>query len=402
MIRVPASIAPRYKELAVRGEKVKKVVRTSATWVLLTDQALYCGEPLQRYRRADITGIEFDRAGAEPGTMFFMSGSEPLARIDFAGSDRALLGQVEQAFLPRKKVVRLLVEQDDFAPGEMVHGIVEVDWPKTAPVRGIRVGLVGTEETEISVSYQKSSTTFSEMDPQISEEWILFGGDRIGWGRAAGEALRAIFRKTNHPELAAGRHRFPFEIKLPADALPSYEGTHSKVKYRLYAVIDVPLGFDRIFEGILAVVEPREAKVVPVSYVSDQPAKGLMKSITADLRMGFQIRQVPYHYGENLNVRLRVENRSGKRIRAARIALSAVEDARADDYNRRIRTDLRNFALKFPDPAAESQDYAFDIAIPAWPVPFVGRYSRVDLWLSATLDIAWALNATIDVPLQIE
>src|SRR6185436_847915 len=145
----------------------------------------------------------------------------------------------------------------------------------------------------------------------------------------------------------------------------------------------------------------RETTVVPVSFVSDQPAKGLLKPITADLRMGFQISPVDYHYGENLKVRLRVENRSGKRIRAARINLSAVEAARAGNYNRQKRSDLRSFTLKFSDPDAESQDYAFDIAVPAWPVPFVGRYSRVDLWLSATLDIARALNATLDVPLEI-
>jgi hypothetical protein len=129
---------------------------------------------------------------------------------------------------------------------------------------------------------------------------------------------------------------------------------------------------------VIAVVEPRESMVVPGAYVSDRPAKGLMKPISADLRMGFQISPVPFHYGESLKVRLRVENRSKKRIRAARISLSSVENARADDYQRQTRKDLRNFTLKFPDPSAESQDYGFEIAIPAWPVPFAGRYSRVD------------------------
>src|SRR5262245_5400866 len=107
MARLPSSIGPRFRELADRGEKLKEVAQTSSTWIVLTDQALYCGEPLQRYPRADITGIEFDRAGTGPGAMLFMSGSEPLARIDFAGSDRSILAQIEKGFLPRKKVVRL-------------------------------------------------------------------------------------------------------------------------------------------------------------------------------------------------------------------------------------------------------------------------------------------------------
>lgn len=402
MARVPAAVAPRYKELSVRGEKLKGVFETSRTCILLTDQALYFGDPLERYRRTDITGIEFDRAGAGAGGMLFLSRSDTLARIDFTSLERPILARLEQAFLPRKKIVRLLVGQNDWAPGETVSGTVEVDWPRASPVRGIRVGLVGTEETSITLSSSNSSSTTSELDSQIAQEWILFGGERIGWSRAAKEALRAIFRKTNYPELAAGRHRFPFEIQLPVDALPSYAGTHANVKYRLYAVVDVPLGFDRVTEGVIAVVEPRGAKVVPVAYVHDRPSKGLLKPISADLRMGFQISPVDYHYGESLKVRLRVENRSKKRIRAARICLSSVEGARAGDHNRQTRTGLRAFTLKFPDPAAESLDYAFDIAVPAWPVPFVGRYSRVDLWLTATLDIARAMNATLDVPLEIQ
>jgi hypothetical protein len=401
MARVPAPVAARFKELATPGEKVKKVVRTSAGWIVLTPQALYCGEPLERHRRADITGIEFDRAGTGAGSMLFLSGSDLLARIDFHGDERSLLADLEQAFLPRKKALRLFVDRNDWAPGETVAGAVEVDWPRTAPVRGIRVGLVGTEETSITVSSGESNSTCTSMSYQIAEEWILFGVDRVGWGRAAGEALGTLFRKKKYPELKAGQHRFPFEISLPSDALPSYAGTNAGVKYRLYGVVDVPLGFDHVFEGAIAVVEPREAKVASVAYVHDCKAQGLLKPITADLRMGFQISPVDFHYGESLKARLRVENRSKKRIRAARISLSAVEDARAGDYSRQTRTDLRNFTLKFPDPSAESQDYSFEIAIPAWPVPFVGRYSRVDLWLSATLDIARAMNATLDVPLEI-
>ena len=385
----------------MRGEKVKKAVQTSSTWIVLTDQALYCGEPLQRYRRADLTGIEFDRAGTGPGAMMFMSESEVLARIDFAGKDRPLLAQIEKALSPRKRLLQLFIDQDDYAAGETVRGHVEVDWPKAGPVRGVRVGMSGTEETEISISDGEYSSTWTEAETQFAEEWILFGGDQIGWCQAAGEALRAIFRKTNYPELPAGRHRFPFEIALPSDVLPTYQGDYATVKYRLYAVVDVPLGFDRVFDGALTVVESRGAKVVPRTYVSDQPSEGFFKNLSADLRMGFQITSVPFHYGENLRFRLRVENRSQKKIRAARISLSAVEEARAGSYNRQTRTDLQKFSLKFSDPEATGHDYSFDVPIPAWPVPFAGRYSQVTLWLAATLDVARGFNTTLEIPIEI-
>src|SRR5690242_11064217 len=131
MARVPAPVAARFKELASPSEKVKKYVQTSAGWIVLTDRALYCGEPFERYPRSDITGIEFDRAGTGPGAMLFLSGSEPVARIDFTGAERPVLAELEHAFLPRRKGIRLFVDQNDWAPGETVRGTVEVDWPKT-------------------------------------------------------------------------------------------------------------------------------------------------------------------------------------------------------------------------------------------------------------------------------
>jgi len=403
---LPPDVESRYRELADRGEKLKTSARTSSTWVLLSDRALYLGDPLERYARRDITGIEFDRAGSGPGAMFFMSGSDVLARIDFEGPDRALLIPIEKALAPRRKLVRLLLDQEDYAPGETVRGHVEVEWPKASPVRGIRVGLVGTEETEIQISRgsgkNQSTTTYSEVDTQIAEEWILFGGERIGWLQAAKEALTSLFRRQGYEVLSAGRHRFPFKIVLPETALPSYEGTHATVKYRLYAVVDVPLGFDRLFEGVLTVVDPRERTVVPRTYEDERRAKGLLRKLSADLRMGFKITKAPYRFGETLQIRLRVENQSKKRIRSASFQLSAVEVARAQGYERETTSDVNTLVLKFPDPASENHDYQLNLPVPAWPIPYLGRHSRVDLWLSATLDVALGFNATISVPIEIE
>jgi hypothetical protein len=403
---LPPDVSARYKKLAARGEKLKMSVRSSSTWILVSDQALYLGEPLERHPRSAITGIEIDRAGVGAGTLLFMAEAEPLARIDFQGSDRRLLLEVEKALAPRKKQVRILIEQDDYAPGETVRGHVEVEWPKAAPVRGIRISLIGTEDTTISISRgsgdDRSMTTYREQDTQVAEEWILLGGDGIGWFRSAKEALTTIFGTQTYPLLKAGRHRFPFKIKIPPDALPSYSGQHASVTYRIAAVVDVPLGFDRLYEGVLAVVEPRAAAVVPRTYEDDRPARGFFKKISADLRMGFEIRKVPYHYGERIRVRLRVENRSQKRIRRVRFSFFWMEYARAEGYDREQRKDVENFNIKFPDPSAEAHDYNLDIAVPAWPVPYQGRYSRVELWLSATLDIALAFDATLTVPIEIE
>jgi hypothetical protein len=405
VIPLPAPLAEQFQSLCARGEKLKRTIRTSSSWILLTDRALYHGDPLERVSREDVTGIEFDRAGAGPGSMFFMSDSTPLARIDFAGRDRAPLLDLEKAMAPRKRLVRLFLGQGDYAPGERVSGHVEIDWPTPSPVRGVRVGLVGTEATEITVTSgfgdHKSSTAYDEQDTLVAEEWVLFGGDRVDWVEAARETLSSLFGAQKHPVLPAGRHRFPFEIALPGDALPSYEGSHATVRYRLYAVVDVPLGFDRVFEGALTVVESREARIAARSTEADRRAQGFWKKLSADLTMGIQIKSSPYHYGEKLKVRLRVENESAKKIRSARLVLSAVESARAGQHNRDTTTELSNLVLKFTDPGAQNHDYEFTLPVPAWPIPFAGRYSRVDFWVSATLDVARGFDETLAVPIEL-
>ncbi|MBI3856779.1 MAG: hypothetical protein HY293_13915 [Planctomycetes bacterium] len=136
--------------------------------------------------------------------------------------------------------------------------------------------------------------------------------------------------------------------------------------------------------------------------MQDQPSRGIFKNLSADLRMGLDIRRVPFQYGDLLKIRLRAENRGKKRIRCARCSLAAVEYAQAGGQDRQTRSELHYFTVRFPDPGAESQDYAMEVAIPAWPIPFSGRYSRVYFWFSAELDIARAFNASMEVPIEIE
>jgi hypothetical protein len=54
-----------------------------------------------------------------------------------------------------------------------------------------------------------------------------------------------------------------------------------------------------------------------------------------------------------------------------------------------------------PDPAAPAHDISFGFVLDPVPAPYQGDYSRVVHWLRAELDIKFAGDPVIQVPLEI-
>jgi hypothetical protein len=308
--------------------------------------------------------------------------------------------------IPRRREIRVLLDRDEYTPGQTVRGHVEVDWPRPRAVRGVRLALVGAEETRISVSRgsgkNRRTVTYTERDEIIAEEIILFGGPAVGDLQAVGEAFRRLVKPLDYPLLPAGRHRYEFDFRLPDDAPPSFEGSHARVAYELSARVDVPLGRDLSFEGLLPVVNPATLRIAPYRARGARPAEGFLRAFRAELGLDLELEGCRLLPGERLEGRLLVRNRSRKRIRGAGISLLGVERAEAAGHEREETFEIAKGYLPAPDPAAESQDILFGIRLEPCPVPYAGRYSRVDLVFAAELDIAMAFDARIEIPLEIE
>lgn len=363
----------------------------------LSDRALHIDG--LRIPRDRITGIEFDRK-AGPGAVLFLSGRDVLARVEFDAADRPALEEIKRALAPRRRKLRLLLEGEDFAPGETLGGRVELDWPKAAPVRGIRVEFTGEETTEIQrrrgSGDDERTVTYSECETVCADGRVLFGRRPISWVRAVGEGLSRLLRKADWPVLPAGRHSFPFEFRLPAGAPPSYEGRRAKIRYRLLAQVDIPLGFDLTSEGEIPVVGPREARLVCAPRRERREGGLLSAEVTLDLALE-ECRLRPE---ETLRGRLRVENHSKKKLRGATVSLRRVEDARAEGEAEETAEELASGYLKAPDPSASEQEVGFAIRLPE-VAPYRGRHSSVRLVFGAELDVAMGFDTKLEVPLRV-
>ncbi len=406
-VALPEAVERELLGLAQPGETLELAAPAGEQWVALTRQALYIGPPFRRVMRRWVTGIEFDRAGAGPGAMIFLGADGELARVTFAGMERVALAGVERRLSPPpgKRAIQVVLDQADFAPGERVSGRVLVDWPKARQVRGVRVGLVGVEESRVTVTRgsgkHRRRVTYRERTAIVENGRGLWGKPAIGWWSSMGEGIKRLWRKLDYDELPAGRHQYPFEFRIPGGAPPTYSGRHATVAYRLFAHVDVPLGFDLVHEGPLLVVARRGARMSAARHLHRQEAEGVLKAFRASLSLDLEVHDTEMRPGARIEGRVVVDNRSGKRIRAAVLELVGQETARARGHVETAAVVLQSGRLEARDPAAARQEIAFGIEIPRGAVAYSGERSEVYLFLRARLDIAMGFDAVVEVPLTV-
>lgn len=64
-------------------------------------------------------------------------------------------------------------------------------------------------------------------------------------------------------ELPAGEHNYKFEYTLPNGLPSTYNGTYGCIKYKIKAILDIPLGFDDEEVTILDITSPIDLNSLP-------------------------------------------------------------------------------------------------------------------------------------------
>jgi hypothetical protein len=307
---------------------------------------------------------------------------------------------------PGRRALQVLLDRNSYTAGETVSGTVELLLAKPLRTRGVRVYLEGSESTAIRVTRgmgkDETTNTYRSSRPITNQGFILFGGDRVGMLKAIGETLESLATSLHYPILPAGRHRYPFEFDLPTDALPTWSGNHASVAYSLRAEVDVPVGSDLTFNGILYVVAPESWSIIPARRSERQVPGGLLGAFQADVSMEFEFKGCPLRWKERLEGKLRIQNRSKKQIRGATISLMASEHAEASGYARDSTSRVLSGFFKTPDPTSPEHEVTFGFVLDPPLCPFQGAISRVVYWLEAEIDVKFASNPVIRLPLDLE
>ncbi len=281
------------------------------------------------------------------------------------------------------KAIKIELQREGYLPGEIVEGTVNLTIDKPVKARAVKLDVTGLEETRITVSHGKSSTTYREHNYILRDEIILHGPQ---------------FEK--NLELEQGNYVFKFEFKIPENAPPSYSGRHAFVTYKLIARVDVPLWLDIVDLKIIYVFRSREALKLltqPVYFQSDNYSQ------LHDDKPGFSIElpKTGYRAGEHIECAITLKNMQASKIRKIDVTLLGEEFARARGHTRSTTQYKHEIEIPVHDMIEGVPKVCF-LPIPTeLPSSYEGMYSNFRWAVEVGLDIPFGFDVKALHPIEI-
>lgn len=281
------------------------------------------------------------------------------------------------------KEIKIELHREGYLPGEIVEGAVNLTIDKPVKARAVKLDVTGLEETRITVSHGKSSTTYREYNYILKDQIILHGPQ---------------FEK--NLELEQGNYVFKFEFKIPEYALPSYNGRNAFVRYKLKARVDVPYWFDIVDKKSFYVFRDRAALKL-LTHPAFFQSKNYTQPHSKKPSFYVELPKAGYKGGEAIECILTLKNMTASRIRKVDAKLLGEEYARARRYTRTKTHHMHEIEIPVHDFIDEIPKVCL-IPIPTEiPSSYEGRYSNFRWGLEIGLDIPFGLDVKALHPIEI-
>lgn len=286
--------------------------------------------------------------------------------------------------------IEIMLNKETFKPGENVEGNLFLNVDKNLKARDILVEIYGNEHTHITrveqtVVVTKDGPQTRTRTVTYTEDFTIINEDVSLIGKVGQYALREEGKAIT---LTTGPYTIPFSFILPEDAVPSYDGEHAEVEYKISANIDMPWKFDLKADRQIYVIpetaEKKEGKTVTMSKKSG----GLL---SPEIDMIVEINKKEFVRGENIEGKVVVTNKSGKKIRHLLLDLYANEYAEAEGYTEDSIVMRYSKKISVNQPELNYFEQNFKLPIPADIMPTLQRkYFAIDWYLKISLDVAKA------------
>jgi len=265
--------------------------------------------------------------------------------------------------------VDIATAKSQYIPGEAVEGQLVVRCDKEFQYNAIYLAFTGGERTEIVVSSGDSSTTYRD-------ERVYFTDRRDFEGNGV---------------MAPGETQFPFRFLVPDDVPCSYSGKCGWVEYALTGVVEVSWARDPKRKTTIEVRRPMKP---PTSQSRSQ-------SIDKDGYPEFdaEVEEDCVCLGNSVKLRFRVAR--DVKIRGIRAELRTEEHAIAKRQKSKRTWTLVKEYMEEPE---IGRDLWMNVELKtheSMPISFEGEIVSNRSSVKVTLDIPWALDKSIVIPIQL-
>ncbi len=301
--------------------------------------------------------------------------------------------------------ITIELNKKQFSGGETVAGRVLVQLDQDTPLRGIRLMLRGYEQSSWREGSGKTRHTHSQTRTFFDEEITLHGRPRLKFGELLADSFKGAFSKESYESLPAGNYCYPFSYQLPAELPGDYESsvTGSGIHYGVKAQVDLPLKFDLKAEQRLYIQEP--AGAAATQEVTGRETKKFLFDSDSQIEAAVHLEKNTFQPGEALHCQLEVMNRApNKEVRAATLRLRQLETAFADGRTHQGETEIARARFddcRFPFQQCQTADLELPIPEDVYPSIAKATLVKVDYELEVKLDIPWAIDLKVSVPIKL-
>ena len=262
------------------------------------------------------------------------------------------------------RFVDIKFSEREARPGGTISGIVVVDTDKAFECNRVILKIKGKEKTELGSG-----------DSRITDEVVLLDGKK-----ALCEAL----------EVPCGRSEFPFEFTLKEGLPPTYSGYSGWIEYSVEAVVEMNWTPDPKVT--------RRFRVLPIhpEYIPD--VDGYNPVNKDQDRLHIELQSDILRLNKGIPVRFMIEEHS--RINGVRLEVRWAESVKCGSS--RSTHDVTSKSKFIPLSPEDFHRWQEEIIGEGWRrVPFKSKLIATSYFLKIVLEMRWALDPFVNIPLRI-
>lgn len=264
--------------------------------------------------------------------------------------------------------IDLKLDKTYFYPGDKLNGEVLLNIDEILKIRGLYIEIT------------------------CVEGHIVKSGSSRGWSKET--LFKKKFIMEERKQLKEGEYNYKFEIDIPNNLPPSYEGKDIWVRWRLKTYLDIPY-------------HPDVSKKIPVMFgLKKQVDPNNIKEIVVRKEfMEISLDKDILDWEEALSGQVKII-KLPKKVR--RLILKIVAEEKYYPLLLITKTlyentaTIREFLLATENTISEGKVYNFHIEPKErWPINYEGRETRLDISLKFILDIPFKADIQYEIPLTI-
>ncbi len=305
----------------------------------------------------------------------------------------------------------ITMEESELVPGGRATLRFRITAHAPVKLRGAHVHFRGFEETKAvyTTSDGKTTTTHTAVEKHVLVEGreTILGKPPAGFFSNLADGAMTLLGGGDHEILEPGRHEATLRVELPGELPPTFAAKKIRIAYEAGVHLDLPAArdFQHTESFAVAPVDTEIPVAVPLSLRYPEDAKrGFFDSLFGpEVQMRVDLESTVVRRGEELIGELQVHSKEKPlSVEAVECTLLRRETSEAQKHKDKHAHKLVVERIPQQHPRSTRLSVPFTVTVPESAIPARnGAKFTLAHELAVSLDVPWAKDPTIRIPIRV-